>query len=67
MPLFLALILLLFSSCSIFASVEWPSLRGPAYDGTTKGGNFAISNGALDVAWKTAIGPGYSGVDDCKR
>jgi enterochelin esterase-like enzyme/outer membrane protein assembly factor BamB len=62
MQLFLTLIILLFSSSFIFASSEWPSLRGPLYDGTIGGGNFAGAEGALNVAWKSKIGPGYSGV-----
>jgi enterochelin esterase-like enzyme/outer membrane protein assembly factor BamB len=52
--------LVFFYNC--FASVEWPSLRGPEYDGTSQGGNFANENGKLNVRWKTTIGAGYSGV-----
>lgn len=54
-------VLILFISTFLFGS-DWPSLRGPSQNGRVDGGNFAGTEGALDVAWRATIGPGYSGV-----
>ncbi len=59
--LFAAVVFLFSATFSCVAS-DWPSLRGPAHDGRVDGGNFAGSEGALAVAWRAIIGPGYSGV-----
>jgi outer membrane protein assembly factor BamB/enterochelin esterase-like enzyme len=62
MPLFLAILIFVFSCTKIIFANEWSNLRGPSYDGTSKGGNFAATDGKLSIAWKNTIGPGYSGV-----
>jgi outer membrane protein assembly factor BamB/enterochelin esterase-like enzyme len=45
-------------------TAEWPSLRGPNFDGSAASGSvFRGPEGAeLVVAWRAALGPGYSGV-----
>jgi outer membrane protein assembly factor BamB/enterochelin esterase-like enzyme len=54
-------ILILSITTFLFGS-EWPSMRGPSQNGRVDGGNFAGTEGALGVAWRATIGPGYSGV-----
>ena len=43
---------------------DWPSLRGPNFDGSAAAGSvFRGPDGAdLAVSWRAALGPGYSGV-----
>ena len=49
-------------STSVFAS-DWPTLRGPNNDGTAADGKFIPPAGAaLAIAWKSAIGSGYSNI-----
>jgi outer membrane protein assembly factor BamB/enterochelin esterase-like enzyme len=58
----IAMVGLLCLSSLALANNEWPGLRGPSQNGRVDGGTFAGSEGALDVAWRATIGPGYSGV-----
>jgi outer membrane protein assembly factor BamB/enterochelin esterase-like enzyme len=57
-----AAILFLSITTFAFATNDWPGLRGPSQNGRVDGGSFAGNEGALDVAWRATIGPGYSGV-----
>lgn len=44
-------------------ATSWPSLRGPNYDGSVADASvFAGEGDALSLAWKTALGSGYSSV-----
>ncbi|HEY7514748.1 MAG TPA: PQQ-binding-like beta-propeller repeat protein, partial [Vicinamibacteria bacterium] len=45
-------------------AMEWPSLRGPNFDGSAAAGAaFRGADGAsLSVVWRSAIGPGYAAV-----
>lgn len=58
----IALIGLLCLSSFVSANNDWPGLRGPSQNGRIDGGNFASTEGALSVAWRANIGPGYSAV-----
>jgi outer membrane protein assembly factor BamB len=59
---FLILILAVCLCSPVFAS-DWQTFRGPNQNGTISDGKFAISNeGSLAVAWRSAIGSGYSGI-----
>lgn len=58
----IAILGLLCLSSFAFANNDWPSLRGPLQNGRVDGGNFAETEGALAVAWRATIGPGYSAV-----
>lgn len=44
--------------------IEWPGFRGPNTDNTLAGVGLleGLETPALEVAWKTAVGTGYSGV-----
>jgi enterochelin esterase-like enzyme/outer membrane protein assembly factor BamB len=58
----LSLFVLLVAS-SVSADGNWPGFRGPNFDGSVVDGKFAPQpGGTLAVNWRTAIGPGYSGV-----
>jgi len=49
--------------CSSATAAEWPHLRGPGFDGTTtSAGTFDAEELVLDVAWRTPLGSGYSGI-----
>ncbi|WP_404309805.1 outer membrane protein assembly factor BamB family protein [Neorhodopirellula lusitana] len=43
---------------------DWPSIRGPQYDGSAAAGDTDLAEGPLQlkVVWKRPIGSGYSGV-----
>ncbi|KLU05396.1 hypothetical protein RISK_002603 [Rhodopirellula islandica] len=43
---------------------DWPSIRGPQYDGSAASGDQELAEGPLKlkVVWKHPIGSGYSGV-----
>jgi outer membrane protein assembly factor BamB len=42
---------------------DWPRWRGPRQDGTGRGGAaFTAEHLALEVAWRRALGSGYSGI-----
>lgn len=43
---------------------DWPSLRGPRFDGSAAVGDASLSSGPLQlkVVWKKPLGSGYSGV-----
>ncbi len=59
---FLILILAVCLCSPVFAS-DWQTFRGPNQNGSISDGKFAISNeGSLAVAWRSAIGSGYSGI-----
>lgn len=63
------------SSCFLFsvaaalvaapaAADDWPSLRGPRFDGSAAVGDKSLASGPLQlkVVWKQPVGSGYSGV-----
>lgn len=58
----IAIVGLLLLSTFVLANNDWPGLRGPSQNGRIDGGNFASTDGALSVAWRANIGPGYSAV-----
>ena len=64
--LLLTLGLLLVLAAPIFADAAagaWPHLRGPGLDGrVTTDGVFDQQGLGLELAWKTELGPAYSGV-----
>lgn len=48
---------------NIALAKDWPGFRGPNYNGSTTDGNFgAKTQGQLAVAWREALGSGYSGI-----
>src|SRR5687767_1412607 len=48
---------------NIALAKDWPGFRGPNYNGSTTDGNFgAKTQGQLAVAWRGALGSGYSGI-----
>ncbi|MEM6779992.1 MAG: PQQ-binding-like beta-propeller repeat protein [Planctomycetota bacterium] len=55
---------LLLSMCAMSQAQDWPSIRGPQYDGSAIIADSSVLAGplTLDVAWKRAIGSGYSGI-----
>jgi enterochelin esterase-like enzyme/outer membrane protein assembly factor BamB len=56
------LILIICLSSAAFAS-DWQTFRGPNQNGTISDGKFVPpADGALAVAWRSAIGSGYSGI-----
>jgi outer membrane protein assembly factor BamB len=60
-------IVLLAAACSNLAGAwdrpaEWPSLRGPRHDGGAPGRLDAREGGGFAVAWRAALGAGYSSV-----
>lgn len=44
------------------ATRDWPHLRGPGLDGRVEAGVFDGDGVGLEPAWKSDIGPGYSGI-----
>ncbi|MEM8668032.1 MAG: PQQ-binding-like beta-propeller repeat protein [Planctomycetota bacterium] len=55
--------LVFFSSASVFAQ-DWPSIRGPRFDGSASNASESLSSGplALRSMWKQPLGSGYSGI-----
>lgn len=55
---------LLVCSCGLTTASgdDWPGLRGPRYDGGTPGRLERAEGGGLEVAWRAALGAGYSSV-----
>lgn len=64
MPKFSLLILLLtICLCSSAFASDWQTFRGPNQNGSISDGKFvAPADGSLAVAWRSAIGSGYSGI-----
>ncbi len=56
-------VLVLIFTCFPVIASDWPVFRGPNHDGSSSDGKFiAPSGGALAIAWRAAIGSGYSGI-----
>ena len=49
--------------CLSAVADDWPSLRGPRFDGSAAVGDVSLSSGPLQlkVVWKKPLGSGYSG------
>ncbi|HEY7161913.1 MAG TPA: hypothetical protein VH815_11675, partial [Acidobacteriota bacterium] len=59
---FVILILTVCLCSAVFAS-DWQTFRGPNQNGTISDGKFVPpADGSLGVAWRSAIGSGYSGI-----
>ncbi len=63
-PLFLFTIILMVSADLLAGPDDWPGFRGPNFDGSAPpGSKLSITEGgSLNVAWRSGIGPGYSGI-----
>ncbi len=57
-----SLIAALLTSAALAQAGDWRNLRGPRYDGGTTGLGTLAESAQLELQWKHAIGPGYSGV-----
>ncbi len=51
-----------FSAVAVADSSDWPSLRGPRHDGAAHATLDASEGAGFAVAWRTALGAGYSAV-----
>lgn len=51
-----------FSAVAVADSSDWPSLRGPRHDGVAHATLDASEGAGFAVAWRTALGAGYSAV-----
>ena len=60
----LAAVSLVFVSSINVNAQDWPSIRGPVFDGSASRASASLSSGplALRQAWKQPLGSGYSGV-----
>ena len=51
-----------FSAVAVADSSDWPSLRGPRHDGAALANLDASEGAGFAVAWRSALGAGYSSV-----
>jgi outer membrane protein assembly factor BamB len=60
----LSLVVAVVCSCGLSAASDqsWPGLRGPRHDGSAPGGLEARAGAGFVVAWRAALGSGYSSV-----
>ena len=61
---FLVCLAVMWLLVSIAPAQDWPSLRGPDYDGSASAGDKELAAGPLqlDIVWNRPLGSGYSGV-----
>ena len=54
----------LLAGSSVLAEGDWPGFRGPSHDGAVpaEDGALAQDSLSLDLAWKRALGSGYSSI-----
>ena len=57
-------IICILAGSSVLAEGDWPGFRGPGHDGAVPADEGALSRDSLtlDLAWKRALGPGYSSI-----
>ena len=48
------------SGVAVADSPDWPSLRGPRHDGAAQGDPRRLEGAGFAVAWRAALGAGYS-------
>lgn len=55
---------LLFTAATSSSADDWPSIRGPRFDGSAAVADASLASGPLQlkVIWKKPVGSGYSGV-----
>ena len=56
------LVIALLATVTAVPAAEWRNLRGPEFDGSAVGPAVLAESPQLELEWKHAIGPGYSGV-----
>ena len=49
-------------ACAAASGSDWPGLRGPQHDGAAAGRLEASEGAGFAVAWRSALGAGYSSV-----